>query len=97
MASKITNFFDLETFSRRGDFLTMVDTYQLYFNLARHNSHKEDQTPWQIIEPLAPRVPLELCLRTLRERISRSAMSTCFGHIIQRGVFTLGVSARLVG
>jgi hypothetical protein len=97
IASKITSFFDLETFSSRGDFLAMVHTYQLYFNLARPNSHKEDQTPWQIIERLAPRVPLELCLRTLRERIWRSAMSTCLAHIIQDGVFTPGIAARLGG
>jgi len=55
-------FFDLETFSSRGDFLAKVHTYQLYFNLVRPNSHKENQSPWQIIERLAPRSPLELCL-----------------------------------
>jgi transposase len=55
-------FFDLEDFNSRGDFLAKVHTYQLYFNLARPNSHKENQTPWQIIERLAPRSPLELCL-----------------------------------
>ncbi|MGH8336040.1 MAG: helix-turn-helix domain-containing protein [Gammaproteobacteria bacterium] len=55
-------FFDLETFSSRGDFLAKVHTYQLYFNLARPNSHKQFQTPWQIIERLAPRSPLQLCL-----------------------------------
>jgi transposase len=55
-------FFDLETFTSRGDFLAKVHTYQLYFNLARPNSHKENQTPWQIIGRLAPRSPLELCL-----------------------------------
>ena len=55
-------FFDLEDFSSRGDFLAKVHTYQLYFNLARPNSHKQNQTPWQIIERLAPRSPLELCL-----------------------------------
>ena len=55
-------FFDLESFSSRGDFLAKVHTYQLYFNLARPNSHKENQTPWQIIQRLAPRSPLELCL-----------------------------------
>jgi len=46
----------------RGDFLAKVHTYQLYFNVARPNSHKENQTRWQIIERLAPRSPLELCL-----------------------------------
>jgi len=55
-------FFDLETFTSRGDFLAKVHTYQLYFNLVRPNSHKENQSPWQIIERLAPHSPLELCL-----------------------------------
>src|SRR6266478_1537908 len=55
-------FFDLEEFRSRGQFLAKVHTYQLYFNLARPNTHKENQTPWQIIERLAPRSPLELCL-----------------------------------
>jgi hypothetical protein len=55
-------FFDLEGFSSRGDFLAKVHTYQLYFNLVRPHSHKENQSPWQIIERLAPRSPLELCL-----------------------------------
>jgi transposase len=55
-------FFDLETFSSRGDFLAKVHTYQLYFNLVRPNSHKQNQSPWQIIERLAPRSPLQLCL-----------------------------------
>ena len=55
-------FFDLEDFSSRGEFLAKVHTYQLYFNIARPNSHKENLSPWQIIERLAPRSPLELCL-----------------------------------
>ena len=55
-------FFDLEDFSSRGDFLAKVHTYQLYFNLARPNSHKEHQSPWQIIERLAPRSSVRLCL-----------------------------------
>jgi hypothetical protein len=48
-------FFDLEDFTSR-DFLAKVHTYQLYFNLARPNSHKDNQR--QIIERLAPRSPL---------------------------------------
>jgi len=55
-------FFDLENFTSRGDFLAKTHTYQLYFNLVRPNSHKQNQSPWQIIERLAPRSPLELCL-----------------------------------
>jgi hypothetical protein len=55
-------FFDLEDFTSRGDFLAKAHTYQLYFNLARLNSHKDRQAPWQIIERIAPRSPLQLCL-----------------------------------
>jgi transposase len=55
-------FFDLESFATRGEFLAKAYTYQLYFNLVRPNSHKENLSPWQIIERLAPRSPLALCL-----------------------------------
>jgi transposase len=55
-------FFDLETFQTRADFLAKASLYQLYFNLARPNSHKRGLTPWQIIQQLAPRLPLDLCL-----------------------------------
>ncbi len=55
-------FFDLESFASRADFLAKAHTYQLYFNLVRPNSHKENLSPRQIIERLAPRSPLELCL-----------------------------------
>lgn len=55
-------FFDLEQFHSRGDFLAKAHTYQLYFNLVRPNSHKQNRSPWQIIEHLAPHSPLQLCL-----------------------------------
>lgn len=55
-------FFDLETFRSRGDFLAKATTYQFYFNLARTNSHKQNLSPYQIIQQLAPRSPLHLCL-----------------------------------
>jgi len=54
-------FFDLETFSSRADFLAKASLYQLYFNWARPNSHKRGLTPWQIIHPLAPNLPLQIC------------------------------------
>jgi transposase len=55
-------FFDLESFASRGDFLAKAFTYQLYFNLVRPNSHKQNLSPWQIIQPLLPPLPLQLCL-----------------------------------
>jgi len=45
--------FDLEDFSSRGGFPRQGAYLQLYFNLVRPNSHKEDQSLWQIIERLA--------------------------------------------
>ena len=53
------DFFDLEDSSSRGDFLAKAHTYQIYFDLVPPDSHKDNQSPWQII---APRSPLELCL-----------------------------------
>ena len=54
-------FFDLESFTNRSDFFAKATTYQLYFNLARPNSHKQNLTPWQIVQQLAPQSPLDLC------------------------------------
>jgi transposase len=55
-------FYDLETFRSRAEFLAKASLYQLYFNLARPNSHKGGLTPWQIIQQLGPRLPLQICL-----------------------------------
>ena len=55
-------FYDLEAFSSRPEFLAKVTLYQHYFNLARPNSHKQGLSPWQIIQQLEPRRPLDLCL-----------------------------------
>lgn len=55
-------FFDLEAFSSRGDFLAKASTYQFYFNLVRTNSHKDNLSPWQIVAQLQPRWPLHICL-----------------------------------
>jgi transposase len=55
-------FYDLETFRSRRDFLAQACVYQLYFNLVRPNAHKGELSPWQIIQQLDPRLPLKLCL-----------------------------------
>jgi len=55
-------FYDLETFRDRAEFLAKASLYQLYFNLARPNSHKGGLTPWQIVHQLAPRLPPQICL-----------------------------------
>jgi hypothetical protein len=48
--------------SSRGHSLARVHTFQLHFNLVRPNWHKGNPSLWQIIERLAPRSPLPLCL-----------------------------------
>jgi transposase len=41
-------FYELEHFSDPHDFLARAYSYQLFFNLARPNSYKENKTPWQL-------------------------------------------------
>jgi len=55
-------FYHLENFTSRSDFLAKATVYQLYFNLARPNSHKGGLSPWQIVQQLQPQLPLRLCL-----------------------------------
>ena len=55
-------FYDLETFRSRREFLAKACVYQCYFNLVRPNSHKGNLSPWQIVQQLDPRLPLKLCL-----------------------------------
>ncbi|HEV2233039.1 MAG TPA: anthranilate phosphoribosyltransferase [Terriglobia bacterium] len=55
-------FFVLESFRHHADFMAKAALYQLYFNLARPNSHKEYRTPWEIFHQLHPQLPLDTCL-----------------------------------
>ncbi len=41
-------FYELENFSSRDDFFKKIRAYQLFFNLQRPNSYKENKTPWQL-------------------------------------------------
>ncbi len=42
-------FYDIERFPSRQEFLHKATSYQLFFNLARRNSAKEDKTPWELL------------------------------------------------
>jgi transposase len=44
-----TEFYEIEAFADRRNFLDKATTYSLYFNLARKNSGKENKTPWELI------------------------------------------------
>jgi transposase len=49
-------FYEVETFSSRQDFLQKATAYTLWFNVARPNSYKSDKTPWQIIHERDPTI-----------------------------------------
>ena len=42
-------FYEVETFQNKQDFLNKATAYILWFNIARKNSYKENKTPWEII------------------------------------------------
>ena len=52
----------MESFTNRSDCLAKATTYSLYFTPARPTPHKQNLTPWQIVQQLAPQSPLDLCL-----------------------------------
>jgi hypothetical protein len=47
-------FYEVETFKNRLDFMQKAACYQLFFNLHRPNSYKEHKTPWQLIQEKKP-------------------------------------------
>ena len=47
-------FYELEHFVDRTDFLDKAYSYQLFFNIARPNSYKENKTPWQLAREKEP-------------------------------------------
>lgn len=55
-------FFDLENFSSLDDFLDKAYTYQLFFNLIRPNTYKENKTPWDIVKEKNPDLPKDICM-----------------------------------
>jgi len=49
-----TEFYELESFQNRQDFFSKASCYQLFFNLHRPNSYKENKTPWQLAQEKVP-------------------------------------------
>jgi transposase len=49
-----TEFYEIETFVDREDFMSKANTYQLFFNLERPNTYKEHKTPWQLAREKKP-------------------------------------------
>ena len=53
-------FYEIEPFKDRQNFLNRAYSYQLFFNLLRPNSYKENKTPWQIAQKKNPELPVEI-------------------------------------
>ena len=49
-------FYCVESFASRADFLHKASAYNLYFNVARKNSSKHHKTPWEIIHERNPSI-----------------------------------------
>jgi transposase len=55
-----TEFYEIEAFRDRTDFLNKAYSYQLFFNLQRPNSYKENKTPWQLAREKNPTLSMEV-------------------------------------
>jgi len=47
-------FYEVEEFEGREDFLRKAGAYTLWFNCVRKNSYKNNQSPWEIIHSRDP-------------------------------------------
>ena len=47
-------FYEIEHFQNRQDFLNKANCYQMFFNFHRPNSYKERKTPWQLAQEKKP-------------------------------------------
>lgn len=52
--------YEVERFTSLENFLFKGHSYNLWFNFARKNSYKEDQTPWEILRNKDPTLPKEV-------------------------------------
>ena len=54
-----TEFYEIEKFTDRTDFMEKAHTYQLFFNLERPNTYKENKNPWQLAQEKRPDITKE--------------------------------------
>jgi len=59
-----TEFYEIEKFADRKDFMSKANTYQLFFNLKRPNTYKEHKTPWQLAQEKKPDLDKRLLMTT---------------------------------
>jgi len=49
-------FYEIESFTNKIDFMEKAYTYQLFFNLERPNTYKENKSPWQLAKEKNPEI-----------------------------------------
>ena len=54
-----TEFYEIENFTSKTDFMQKANTYQLFFNLERPNTYKENKSPWQLAQEKRPDITKE--------------------------------------
>lgn len=54
--------YELEKFKSRRDFMNKAYSYQLFFNLKRPNTYKENKTPWQLAREKVPGLPMGVAM-----------------------------------
>jgi len=52
-------FYEIEAFTDRIDFMEKAHAYQLFFNLERPNTYKENKSPWQLAKEKNPAITKE--------------------------------------
>jgi transposase len=54
-------FYEIERFRSRSDFLAKAGAYNLWFNVGRRNRGKEHKTPWELIHEKEPEIDPAIC------------------------------------
>ena len=88
------DFYEIETFIDRTDFIEKANTYQLFFNLERPNTYKENKSPWQLAQEKRPDMPKEALMlpavdldALLSEKLAYLSQG---GYDVSSGPFILG-------
>jgi hypothetical protein len=55
-------FYEIESFTDRDDFMRKAHSYQLFFNLKRPNSYKENKNPWELTKEKNPQLDKRLLM-----------------------------------
>ncbi|MCA1613861.1 MAG: helix-turn-helix domain-containing protein [Acidobacteria bacterium] len=54
-------FYEVERFTSRADFIAKTGAYNLWFNVGRRNRGEEHKTPWELIHEREPKVDPAVC------------------------------------